>query len=177
MVQILKAPHMLPALPVGAVGLLVLFVLARLRFRENSRRPNSGRQDEKKSLLIDEPRMKEREIMQPEPNKKYTKPKIILIDLDPVACAALSDVGYLPVEASLGRPYSVTAGNGFCRVIANGARVPGLMEMEVLVIDLEPPEPREPREPAGPPSAPGWWAKQTEGVVDPRPTTMNTFKD
>lgn len=176
-IQMVGSLHTLGSLAVGAVGLLFLAILVKLRRRRNSTGLASGRSGEDKSPFIETPRMKEQEMMPPEPIKKYAKPKIMLIDLGTEACSALSDVGYFPVEATFGGPYLVAAGDGFCRVRGNGARVPGLMEMEVLVIDLDRPEPREPTEPAGPLSAPGWWAKQTHGIVDPRPTTMNGFKD
>ncbi|HMD76652.1 MAG TPA: hypothetical protein VKG86_04675, partial [Terracidiphilus sp.] len=50
------------------------------------------------------------------------------------------------------------------------------MEQEIVVAEVDIPEPLpQLSSPPDPVSAPGWWTKQTDGVVDPRPTTMNSI--
>ena len=78
--------------------------------------------------------------MQPDPKKKFAKPKIMLFDLAPEASTALRDIGCAISEGSFGKGYPIPAGHGYCQVLGSDY-FPGLMEMEVLVIDLGAPEP------------------------------------
>jgi hypothetical protein len=105
---------------------------------------------------------------------RYTRPKIILIDLQPEVTTALSEAGYDVDEGSFGRPYHVTTkGAQSVPVVLNG-RTPGLPEKEILVVDLEPGEPLSDPPPANHLHEPGWWTEPRAGIVDPRPVAMGT---
>ena len=104
---------------------------------------------------------------------KYTKPKILLIDIDEQSELALKSAGYNVSTGSFGRPYSVPKKSGFQPLVAN-AKFPPYAEQEIVVIDLATDEPIS--APTDAVSAPDgemdWWAKCNTGVLDPRPRIM-----
>jgi len=160
-------------LAASVMGLLGAYVYARFVRRKASANQDLWPSDQSESQASETSSPTVPEQTPSEPTKPHAKPKILLVDLDKEAHSALTGAGYKAVEGSFGRPYSVTAGDGFCQVVED-AKLPGLMEQEIVVADLDVPEPlSELSAQPGPQSAPGWWAKQTHGVVDPRPTAMS----
>ncbi|HEY1221509.1 MAG: hypothetical protein ABSE42_03130 [Bryobacteraceae bacterium] len=155
------------------IGLLATYAYLKLGRRKASANQNLGPSDQSESQSSEPSSPTVPEQTPSEPTKPYTKPKILLIDLNKDAGLALTEAGYDVEEGSFGRPYRVPAGDGFCQVVSD-AKLPGLTEQEIVVADLDVPEPlSQLSSPPGPLSAPGWWAKQTHGVVDPRPTAMS----
>src|ERR1039458_3244534 len=117
----------LGSLAAGIIGLLGIYLYLTFWRRGTLTPPLSGRSDQGEPQSA-EPSTKPAQVPS-EPIKPYTKPKILLIDLDPEACPALTEVGYAAVEGSFGRSYRVPAGENFCQVVGK-ARLPGLIEQE-----------------------------------------------
>jgi hypothetical protein len=104
---------------------------------------------------------------------KYSKPKILLIDLPPTVAEELRKIGFNASWGTFGSPYRVERGDSYSPVIAK-ADLPNYSEQEVIIIDLSPPE--EEDGPAGDKMTSNgeydWWAKESAGKIDPRPRVM-----
>jgi hypothetical protein len=104
---------------------------------------------------------------------KFTKPKILLIDLGDEVEKTLRTEGYNVVSGTFGSPYRVGKGSHYEPVVIK-ASLPNYTEQEVFVIDLRPPEtlPDAPAEKVTPMEELDWWAKCSYGQIDPRPRAM-----
>ena len=118
--------------------------------------------------------MQEEDVEQP----KYPKPKILLIDLKDDSEAVLRKAGFNVSSGTFGRPYRVPKSDEFVPVIPNGS-LPETGEQEIVIIDLLADEPLE--EPQGQKvTSEGendWWAKCSEGLIDPRPRVMISHRE
>jgi hypothetical protein len=112
------------------------------------------------------------------PEPRYAKPKILLVDLPEEAASRLASSGFNVQAGTFGRPYRVQKTDDYSPVIAQ-AHLPNYTEQEVIVIDLTPPEPAD--RPEGTKAvAQGemdWYAKCSWGLIDPRPRVMATVSD
>jgi len=109
---------------------------------------------------------------------KYSKPKILLLDLESDCTESLGSAGYNVRSGSFGIPYRVKAGDGFLRVAFN-SELPNFSEQEIIVADLEDP-PTVEQAPAGPctdKSVPSWWTQANTGFINPRPLVMSLVSD
>lgn len=105
---------------------------------------------------------------------KYTKPKILLIDLQEEAETLLNAAGYNVTVGSFGCPYKVDKSDSLQPIITNENLPWNLSEQEIVVIDLLPNTPVEQvsGEKHTTPRENDWWASCSEGVIDPRPRSM-----
>ena len=110
----------------------------------------------------------------PDIQPKYTKPKIILIDLPSDALTILKEKGYNVVSGSFGHPYKVKQ-NSYDNKILTDANLPNYTEQEIIVIDLshgivnrttEKEIPSDYRDT-------GLCAERDKSVIDPRPIAMH----
>ena len=112
------------------------------------------------------------------PEPRYPKPKILLVDVPEEATSRLASSGFNVQAGTFGRPYGVPARDGYLPVIAQ-ANLPNYTEQEVIIIDLTSPEPTD--EPEGTkPVSEGemdWYAKASRGFIDPRVRVMAMVSD
>jgi hypothetical protein len=104
---------------------------------------------------------------------RFPKPKVLLIDLpDAVEQAALG-AGFNAHSGTFGRPFRVEPSDRFGPVFP-AFHLPNYTEQEIIVIDLTPPSPSDHATIVKPVMEDqiGWWAKCSEGVIDPRPAGM-----
>lgn len=109
---------------------------------------------------------------------RYSRPKVMLVDLPDDAVAQVRAAGYRVVAGSLGTPLTVAASDKLLPVAVNG-RLPGFAEQEVVVVQLRPPEARL-HTPADLPAVTDKtdiWASLRDGVVDSRPMLAQYFAD
>jgi hypothetical protein len=108
----------------------------------------------------------------------YQHPKILLIDTVPEIAATLKKEGYNVSSGTFGKPYKVQKGSGYQPVVVK-VSLPNFTEQEIIVIDLVPDDPESgpPGEKMAPESEPDWWAKCSQGVIDPRPRAMAMVQD
>jgi len=110
--------------------------------------------------------------------RKHQRPKILLIDLDREVEAKLLNHGYNVASGSFGIPYEVKKGAGYEPVVID-AQLPNYSEQEIIIIDLfgrEPvPSPRVEKE--VPEEEADWWAKCSNGRIDPRPRVMDIVRE
>jgi hypothetical protein len=108
-----------------------------------------------------------------EPAPKYQHPKILLIDLEDTARKTFENEGYNVAIGTFGRPYKVEKHSGYQPVVMKPA-LPNFTEQEIIVLDLVPdePTPNPPAEKSKPMEELDWWAKCSDGVIDPRPRAM-----
>ena len=114
----------------------------------------------------------------PPVSPKYVRPKILLVDLTSDVETVLEKEGYNIVSGSFGRPYKVTKGSNYEPVVVK-ASLPNYTEQEVVIIDLVPDKPSSevPGDKLVPNEELDWWAKCTNGTIDPRPRTMAMIDD
>lgn len=114
----------------------------------------------------------------PGPALKFEHPKILLIDLDDVVKATLEKEGYNVAVGTFGTPYKVGKHSGYEPVVVK-ASLPNYTEQEIIVVDLVPgePTPDPPAEKSKPMEELDWWAKCSNGVIDPRPRAMAMVHD
>lgn len=115
---------------------------------------------------------------EPAPVLKFEHPKILLIDLDDVVKATLEKEGYNVAVGTFGTPYKVAKHSGYKPVVVK-ASLPNYTEQEVIVVDLVPsePTPDPPAEKSKPQEELDWWAKCSNGVIDPRPRAMAMVRE
>lgn len=75
------------------------------------------------------------------PSPKYSRPQILLLDMQPETGDTLKAAGYNVTVGSFGSPYQVDKHDGFEPVITNDDLPFHLSEQEVVVIDLLPNDP------------------------------------
>ncbi len=109
---------------------------------------------------------------------KYPHPKILLIDLDNKTRSALEKEGFNVVTGSFGQPYKVEKSSEYVPVLLN-ADLPQYSEQEIVVINLDCAISSEnpSSEKTKPMQELDWWAKASEGFIDPRPVVMLTATD
>ena len=109
---------------------------------------------------------------------KYDRPKILLIDVGEDARKRLENEGYNVAAGTFGRPYQVQKGAGYAPVIVKPV-LPNFTEKEIIAIDLVPPDPtpNQPAEKSMPMEEPDWWAKCSNGFIDPRPRAMAMVRE
>jgi hypothetical protein len=107
------------------------------------------------------------------PLVKYPRPKILLVDMDESTADALQREGYNVSTGTFGRPYEVPKGSNYGPVIIK-ASLPNYTEQELIVVDLVPGKTLD--GPKGEKMRPmeelDWWAKCSDGLIDPRPRAM-----
>ena len=112
------------------------------------------------------------------PEPRYSKPKILLVDLPEDATARLNSAGFNVQAGTLGRPYRMPPQDGYLPVIVQ-AHLPNHTEQEVIIIDLTSPDPSD--GPQGTKSVSDgemdWYAKASRGFIDPRPRVMAKVSD
>jgi len=110
---------------------------------------------------------------------KYPKPKILLIDVDSDTEIALRAEGYRISTGSLGTPYQVEKTDGYEPIIPNGSLELTYAEQEIVVVDLEVTDTLAAAQGEKPtsPGQPDWWARCSEGVIDPRPRFAVAVRD
>jgi hypothetical protein len=109
---------------------------------------------------------------------KHDKPKILAIDLDEADLQVISGGGYNIASGTFGSPYVVTRSADFSPVLAR-AVLPNYTEQEIVIADLlsGEPGPTPDTEKHSPEEEPDWWAKCSNGVIDPRPRVMASLRD
>ena len=112
------------------------------------------------------------------PEPRYSKPKILLVDLPEDATARLNSAGFNVQAGTLGRPYRMPPQDGYLPVIVQ-AHLPNHSEQEVIIIDLTSPDPSD--GPQGTKSVSDgemdWYASASRGFIDPRPRVMAKVSD
>ncbi len=107
---------------------------------------------------------------------RFSRPKVILIDLGEEVVQTVRAAGYLVTSGTLGRPYLMQPNDEFVRPFVS-YDLPGFTEQEVVVVQHSPPEPsnnptgRAPRVT----SEPTLWASRKYGVIDTRPWAAHIF--
>ena len=104
---------------------------------------------------------------------KYARPKILMVDMDDPSFRMLLKEGYNVSNGSFGRPYIVPKGSNYRPVIVK-ASLPNYTEQEIIIVDLAAgyPSPEPNGEKHKPMEELDWWAKCSDGVIDPRPRAM-----
>jgi hypothetical protein len=108
----------------------------------------------------------------------YKKPKILTVDLPESLLKRIQKAGYNVLSGTFGRPYKVQKGDGFLPIVANPS-LPNYSEQDVVIIDMTAPNSVDGPE-AEKHTTPGeldWYAKTSEGVIDPRPRIMTSVLD
>ncbi|MEQ1855800.1 MAG: hypothetical protein ABL963_04965 [Longimicrobiales bacterium] len=105
--------------------------------------------------------------------------KVLLLDLPADAAGRFSAAGFRTLGGSLGRPFMVEQSDSFVPVPIAQTLPEGWAESEIVIIDLAPPKPAD--APTGSKvtsdGEPDWWAKCSQGVVDPRPRVASGMRD
>jgi hypothetical protein len=101
-----------------------------------------------------------------------------LVDLDKDVRTILENEGYNVAVGTFGRPYQVQKRSRYEPVVVK-ASLPNYTEQEIIVVDLVPdePMPNSPAEKSTPMEELDWWAKCSNGVIDPRPRAMAMVHD
>lgn len=106
---------------------------------------------------------------------KYPRPNILLVDLAPGTEAALKTQGYNISSGSFGVPYKVPCGDSYMPVIVNGDLTKSsVSEQDIVIVDLVPGDSLDEVQGVKHTSQGelDWWAKCSQGIVDPRPRLM-----
>lgn len=105
-----------------------------------------------------------------QPQQKYPKPKILLIDLPADCIDSVKSGGFNASSGSFGSPYKVEMKDVFLPLIGEPF-LPNFTEQEIIFIDLTPPQTLE--NPKGEkktsPGEEDYWTKCSLGIIDPRP--------
>lgn len=106
---------------------------------------------------------------------KYPQPNILLVDLDSETKTILEAKGYNVSSGSFGVPYKVSQDDSYAPVIVNGDLTKSsVSEQDIVVVDLV--QGNSVEEAQGEKhTSPGehdWWAKRSQGIIDPRPRLM-----
>ena len=109
---------------------------------------------------------------------KYPRPKILLIDMKDDTETLLKAEGYNAVSGSFGVPYKTSINDGCSRVEFHKLRLRNYEEQEIIVLDLFPSNPTDelPKDIVTPPGKAYLWAKNSEGIIDPRPQVMDIVR-
>jgi hypothetical protein len=103
---------------------------------------------------------------------KYTKPKILILDLPDSVSDTLRSKGFNVSCGTLGKPYQVGKSSAYQPLIGEGD-APNHTEQEIIVVDLSyrdlEPGPRG--EKHRPDDEPDFWGKCDQGFLDPRVRT------
>ena len=109
---------------------------------------------------------------------KYPKPNILLIDIKDQSKEKLLAEGYNISTGSFGSPYKIPQSDKFLPVITNHTLC-DYSEQEIVIIDLVPNNPLS--KPIGEKCVSDgendWWAKCSQGIIDPRIRTMCWVQD
>lgn len=131
---------------------------------------------EKPIRLIDKNINRESEKSDQEFVPKYSKPKIILIDLTDKILSEVRSAGFNAVSGTFGSPYKVEKSDSYEPLIMS-PYLPNYTEQEIVIIDLTFPKflDRPEREKFTTDMEKDWWAKCNQGYIDPRPRAMFNF--
>lgn len=109
---------------------------------------------------------------------KYEKPKVLFIDLPRETLDIVRSAGFNALAGTFGSPYKVTLGDQYQPVVFK-ASLPNYTEQEIIIIDLTAPETVD--SPEGEKVASmgenDWWAKCSQGKIDPRPRVMGGVQE
>jgi hypothetical protein len=104
---------------------------------------------------------------------KFKKPKILLIDLPEEVLKGIQSLGFNASAGTFGSPYRVAKSDDYCPLISKH-NLPNYSEQDIIFIDLNPPKTLN--KPVGEKltsdGEPDWWAKCSQGKIDPRPRIM-----
>jgi len=107
---------------------------------------------------------------------KYSKPRILLVDIKPDVSKALLDAGYKVEEGTFGKPYSVERSD-FLHVVDKGAgHVPNSAEQEIIFASTACIACGSGVEDFPKDGVRYLWQDATEGLIDPRPVAMAQVK-
>jgi hypothetical protein len=113
------------------------------------------------------------------PVLKYSKPKILLVDMEKETESILKGEGYNILIGSYGTPYEVVKSDNLLPVIINGNLPFNLTEQEIVVINLKVTSTliKAVGNKVTTDGENDWWASCTTGLVDPRPRLMIISQD
>ena len=106
---------------------------------------------------------------------KYPRPNILLVDLESRIEAALKARGYSVSSGSFGVPYKVPRDDSYMPVIVNGDLTKSsVSEQDIVIVDLVTGNSLNEAQGEKHTSQgePDWWAKCSQGTIDPRPRLM-----
>jgi len=110
---------------------------------------------------------------------KYSRPKILLVDMEEETETILKAEGYHVSVGSFGTPYRVLKSDDFLPVIINGSLPPDFAEHEIVVVELSSGTllngPRGEKYTSL--GEEDWWASCSNGRIDPRPRMMADARD
>ena len=110
---------------------------------------------------------------------KYSKPKILLLDLDNETEQTLKNAGYFIETGSLGTPYKVKKSLDQSPIIRNHDLPDNYAESEIIIMDfahskiLDAPI----GERSSPPGGNDYWARHNWGIIDPRVVALKLLDD
>lgn len=108
-----------------------------------------------------------------QPQQKYPKPKILLIDLPAECIDNVKSAGFNASSGTFGSPYKVKVADSYQPVIGEPS-LPNFSEQEIIFIDLTPPKTID--QPQGEKATSDgeidFWVKCNLGEIDPRPKFM-----
>ena len=103
----------------------------------------------------------------------------LLLDLPERMRDVVESMGFRVSAGSLGTPYRVEQGDSFVPVVPNHDLPTDWAENELVIIDLLPRTILDSAQgdKVTSPGEPDWWAKCSQGVIDPRPRTAVSIRD
>lgn len=111
---------------------------------------------------------------------KYPRPNILLVDLEVGTEAALKTQGYNVFSGSFGVPYKVPLSDSYMPVIVNGDLTKSsVSEQDIVIVDLVPGDSLDEVQGEKHTSQGelDWWAKCSQGIIDPRPRLMTSLRE
>ena len=109
---------------------------------------------------------------------RFTRPKVMCIDLDGKDVQTIRDGGYNVTEGTLGLPYAVERSDSYVRP-SSSLRLPGFAEQEVVIVQQAPPKTSPTPTGAAPivTSDPAVWSSCKSGVVNIRPWSAHLIQE
>lgn len=111
---------------------------------------------------------------------KYPQPNILLVDMSSETETALKAKGYNVSSGSFGVPYKVTRDDSYLPVIVNGNLTKSAVsEQDIVIVDLVSSNSLEEAQGEKHTSQGelDWWAKCSQGIIDPRPRLMAQLRE
>jgi hypothetical protein len=105
---------------------------------------------------------------------KYSKPKLLLIDMDDLCVEKLRQAGYDVSIGTFGKPHRVERSSDLNYVSLESFSLPNYEEQEIIIVNIQTPEPVD--LPSN--NVPGkgvdvFWQEGIRGLIDPRPPAMS----
>lgn len=108
---------------------------------------------------------------------KYSRPKVLLLDLPQAVFAAVQEKGYNAKRGSWGMPFKVNRDSGSTPVLISGD-LPNYDEQEIVITDLAVREVGAVRRVELPPSGTAEvFMSNSRGMIEPRPRLMSTARE